>query len=452
MYELFLKCRRKKTVANMLNEAGHRTRNGSKFTDTTVARLLRDTTAKGIRRANYTKSLGEKKHWVYKPRNEWVETPIPAIVDSGTWDRVNAILEQRHKTRIRRPRRAVQLFAGIAFCHCGTKMRVPSNNKKYDCPNCHNKIGLNDLEEVFHHQLKYFLFSPDDVMDFLKSADDTIKNKEELLKSLTKEQVKVQTEMKKIYRLYMEDQITSEGFGSSYKPLEARLKEISDELPELQGEVDFLKIQYLSSDDILTDFTSLYERWKTLSQEEKRIVVEHSVERISVGTDEITIELGYMPSSSELMASKQRWNIAALLKCHYVLRVAKPPYPYRIVTIGDFLRKRRFSLGLTIKNVADKLGVNESTVRNWEANRRHVSLGYRRRVQEFLGVCPYDASLLWAQRLKERREFFGITRKGLAKMFDVDEHTVSAWEERSQPPTVSNMEKISTFLRLPLAG
>ncbi len=308
MYELFLKHQRKKTVANLLNEAGYRTRNGSKFSDTTVGRLLQDMTAKGIRLANYTKHMGENKKWELKPREEWIEIPIEPIIETELWEQANAILQARRRGARKPARRSVQLFAGIAFCHCGNKMKVPSNNRKYICPKCHNKIATVDLEEIFHLQLKDFFFSPQEIVSYLKSADESINTKEELLETLKKRQDKIQAEMKKIYRLYMDDKISADGFGASYRPLENQLAEISAQIPDLQSEVDFLKIQYLSRDEIISEFQSLYERWKTLDQEEKRIIVEHTVERINIGTDEIDIELGYLPSSSELMASKQRRN------------------------------------------------------------------------------------------------------------------------------------------------
>ena len=306
MYELFLTHQRKKTVANLLNEAGHRTRNGSKFTFTTVNRLLRDTTAKGVRTANHTKSLGEGKKWVPKPKEDWIEIPITPIVEPDVWERVNAILEQRRTSWKKPSRRPVQLFAGLAFCHCGQKMHVPSNAKKYVCSKCHNKISTVDLEEIFHHQLRDFFISPRDLIAYFNAADETVQQKQKLLESIKKEQDRIQAEMKKVYRLYIEDKISSEGFGLTYGPLEERLRQTSKELPELQGEVDFLIIQHLSRDETISQFKSLYDRWTTLEKNEKRIIIEHSVERISVGHDEINIELGYFPTSSEIMASGQR--------------------------------------------------------------------------------------------------------------------------------------------------
>lgn len=79
MYELFAKEKRMKGVARTLNQAGYRTRNGARFTDTTVHRLLEDTTAKGLYRANHTYRDGKGK-LVNKPEAEWVWTPVEPIV------------------------------------------------------------------------------------------------------------------------------------------------------------------------------------------------------------------------------------------------------------------------------------------------------------------------------------------------------------------------------------
>ncbi len=309
MYELFLTHQRKKVVARMLNEAGHRTRKGSRFTDTTVDRLLKCPTAMGLRRANYTRTLGAGRKWVLKPRNEWVEIPIPPIVDREVWNRANAILSENRKTRKRSGRPPIQLFAGIAHCQCGSKMKVPSSNRaKYDCPKCHNKIGVRDLEDIFHYQLKEFVFSQSDVVSYLQSASETLADKQQLVDALQVEETKLRAEMKKVYQLYSAGDITSEGFRDLYRPLEEQLKELTISLPDLQGELDFMKIQIASQDETISEFQNLYKRWPSLTFDEKRLLVEHSVERISIGTGEIDIELGYLPGPSEVTASMQRGN------------------------------------------------------------------------------------------------------------------------------------------------
>ena len=306
LYELFLEHRRKKTVARLMNEAGHRTRNGSKFTDTTVDRLLRDSTAKGIRRANYTKSTGDKKHWVLKPESDWVLTQVEPIVSDELWTQCNALLAERRANGKRPTKRAVHLFGGMAFCECGGKMYVLSGSPKYVCQQCRSKIPADDLEAIFREQLHEFFLSSEDLAEYLEQADRTIAEKKELLATLEAERASVSAQMDKTYHLYISDQISADGFGRTYKPLEERLKALDDQLPRLQAELDFQRIQNLSRDEIISEAQDLYGRWTDLLPEEKRQIVENVVERVTVGHASVSIDLSYVPSASEIVAKGQR--------------------------------------------------------------------------------------------------------------------------------------------------
>ncbi len=97
VYDLFLEHKRYKTIARILNDKGHRTRRGAEFTDTTIKRLLTDTTAKGLRIANYTTKMNGKNGITLKPKEEWVYLNVEPIVSEEIWDKANQIIEKRKR-------------------------------------------------------------------------------------------------------------------------------------------------------------------------------------------------------------------------------------------------------------------------------------------------------------------------------------------------------------------
>lgn len=102
------------------------------------------------------------------------------------WDTSNAAPPEQEKQNKKPSKKAVNIFSGLVFCKCFGKVHVPCNSPKYVCYKCRNKIGKEELEEVFHEQSKDSVFPPDDVAEYLSKADSLIKEKEELIERLAK--------------------------------------------------------------------------------------------------------------------------------------------------------------------------------------------------------------------------------------------------------------------------
>jgi len=299
MYDLFLEHKRKKTVADILNQKGFRTRNNSKFSDTTITRLLEDPIAKGIRRANYTESTGDKKQWKLKNKSEWVFNEAPAIITEEEWDKINLILTEQSKDRKQPLNKKTHLFTGFVTCSCGNKMYLPSNNPKYTCNNCKNKINQDDLEEIFHQQLTDYIISEENIKHYINASESVITEKEKLLITLQKEAQKIQTRLDNLIELHLNKELATDGFRNHYNPPFEQLQQIQAQIPLIEGEMLALRQNEESSKYLFSEAQNLYSKWHTFSREEKRNIIESITDSIIIDNEDIIINLKYlMPPSS----------------------------------------------------------------------------------------------------------------------------------------------------------
>ena len=202
--------------------------------------------------------------------------------------------------------------------------------------------------------------------------------------------------MRKVYQLFQSDQVSPEGFGKLYRPLEEQERSLATELPKLQGELDALEMTQLAADEVVTEANNLHKRWPTFTPEEKRRIIESITEKIVVKGDEIDITFCYLPSSEEL-TKRQRNLCATLPYCDRLVRTARKnvqpvwtrSFPAAKQPLGEHLRKHRFGLGLRQSQVARHLGISERTLSLWECNRVLPTAPYHPRVLQFLGYNPF---------------------------------------------------------------
>lgn len=140
----------------------------------------------------------------------------------------------------------------------------------------------------------------------LIQAEQTLKDRQTLIASHQQSIQKVRDEMKQTHRLYVEGHITPQGFGEFYKPAEERLNQLLTELPKLQADADYLRVNSISTADVMAEANALYDKWPSLPLDDRRKIAEAVCEKIVIGQGEINITYSHLPSSEELCKSQTR--------------------------------------------------------------------------------------------------------------------------------------------------
>lgn len=296
MYDLFLKHKRKKTVADILNKEGYRTRKGGKFSDTTIGRLLVDPIAKGVRITNYTSARKGKKE--IKNEDDWVYSKCPAIITEEQWQNVQDIIEEQSNSRKKPLKKNLHLFTGYAKCACGGGMYVLSKTMKYICRDCKRKITVADLEGIFKEQLHSFSISDTSLETILEQNIDKQSEQRHLLRTTESEITTLEKKIQSLFTLHEEGQIPTASFREHFKEPSERLEVLKEQRDELKGVIEQATLQESTVTNVLEVMKNVYGNWDKLEREEKRRIVEAMTESIIIDEDSLEINLKQLSPSS----------------------------------------------------------------------------------------------------------------------------------------------------------
>ena len=99
-------------------------------------------------------------------------------------------------------------------------------------------------------------------------------------------------------------------------------------------------------------------------------------------------------------------------------------------TWGDHIKTRRLDFKLTKRQLSFNLNVSDVTIYLWERNKVRPSLAQIPRIIEFLGQYPLEKKAEnLGEKLREYRRIHGLTQQKLAERLGVDETTVGGWEK-----------------------
>ena len=98
------------------------------------------------------------------------------------------------------------------------------------------------------------------------------------------------------------------------------------------------------------------------------------------------------------------------------------------------------------REVAGQIGVHKSCIRKWEANTTIPDVRHVPAIIRFLGYDPLPEAKDGGARLIRARSILGLTRKETARRLGVDEGTLARWERGECQPAGELEKRVARFL------
>jgi DNA-binding transcriptional regulator YiaG len=115
-------------------------------------------------------------------------------------------------------------------------------------------------------------------------------------------------------------------------------------------------------------------------------------------------------------------------------------------TLGDHLRKRRLDLGLLQKEVAEQLRVDTASIGNWESDETQPMVHCLPGIIAFLAHNPLPEAADLIGKMKWLRSTLGLSQEQLAQKLGIDESTIAGWERGDNTPVGAYRKLLEDFI------
>jgi transcriptional regulator with XRE-family HTH domain len=123
-----------------------------------------------------------------------------------------------------------------------------------------------------------------------------------------------------------------------------------------------------------------------------------------------------------------------------------PRIPIQPQTADHHIRRKRLSLKMLQRDVAEQIGACEPSVFNWEANTSNPGIEYMPAIIRFLGYNPLPAADTLGGWIVRHRTSLGMTQEEAAKRLGLAPGTLVRWERGEREPAGSLLGRVERFL------